>query len=261
MTMLSGRTVVVTGGGKGLGLASATELGRAGANVVITGRDAAALDTATARLRSEGAAVASYVADATEPGAMAEVLRRAEVVFGPVDTLVNNAGQPGPVGPTWEVDQDAWWRTMEVNVRGTMLACAEALEVMVPRGAGRIINIASHAGVFRWPFVTGYSVSKAAVVKLTENLAVELRRHRIPVLSYHPGLLEIGLTGNTPKDSTDTWTRYLASWIDGEREAGRMTPTDKATGMLVRLVAGEADSLSGRYITVDDDLAELLKSG
>src|SRR5215207_6780088 len=95
----------------------------------------------------------------------------------------------GPVGPTWEIEPDRWWRTMEVNLRGTLLCTQLVLPEMVHRRRGRIVNISSHAGVFRWPLVSAYSVSKAAVAKLTENLARETHRHGVSVFSVHPGLL------------------------------------------------------------------------
>ena len=253
--MAGRRTVVVTGGAKGLGRAFAETLGRAGVNVVITGRDATALALAERELRAAGAAVEAVVADITDRAAMADVVRRAEDAFGVLDVLVNNAGVRGPVGPTWEIDHDALWRAMEVNVGGTMIACRAALESMVPRGAGLIVNIVSHAGVHRWPHATAYSVSKAAVIKFTENLAVEVRRHGVGVLSYHPGLLDIGLTVEGAKAATvgGVWEQRIAAWVEGERAAGRITPVAQATDVLLRLVTSDDNELSGRYITVDDE--------
>ena len=100
---------------------------------------------------------------------------------------MNNAGVGGPFDYSWEADADSWWRTLEVNVRGTYLCSRAVLPGMIRRGGGRIINIASHAGVFRWPTASAYSVSKAAVIKLTENLAVEVKRHNVSVFAFHPG--------------------------------------------------------------------------
>ena len=107
---------------------------------------------------------------------------------------MNNAGVIGPIGPLWEVDAEAWWATFDVNVRGILLGTQLVLPSMVARRRGRIINITSQAGVHRWPLVSGYSVSKAAVTKLTENLAQETSRYGIGVFSVHPGLLPIGMS-------------------------------------------------------------------
>ena len=254
--MLRGHTVVVTGGAKGLGRALADAFGRVNANVVITGRDGAALALAALELRAAGTSAVAVVADVTDRAAMARVVQRAEDAFGGLDVLVNNAGVRGPVGPTWEVDHDALWHAMEVNLGGTMIACRAALASMIPRGAGRIINIVSHAGAHRWPHATAYSVSKAAVIKFTENLAIELRHHSVVVLSYHPGLLDLGITieGARAAASGGEWERRIASWVEGERAAGRITPVARATDALLRLVTSDDKGLSGRYVTVDDEI-------
>ena len=99
----------------------------------------------------------------------------------------------GPTGPMWEVDLRAWWRTVHINLFGALVYTRLAMARMVPRQRGRIVNITSQAGAFRWPTVSAYSVSKAAAIKLTENLAIEARRHGISIFSIHPGLLPIGL--------------------------------------------------------------------
>ena len=253
MTM---RNVVITGGAKGLGRAFAEAIGRTGANVVITGRDRQALDRARDELRSAECSVWARAADVTAVDAMAEVIRNAQDRFGDLDVLVNNAGVLGPVGPTWEVAQEEWWHAMEVNTRGTFLACCAALEAMVPHGKGKIINIVSHAGAHRWPYVTAYSVSKAAVIKLTENLAVEARRHGVTVMSYHPGFVDIGLTRTgipEPAAADNRWAARLVAWAQAEQAAGRITPVHLATSVLLRLIESTDPDLSGRYITVDDE--------
>jgi NAD(P)-dependent dehydrogenase (short-subunit alcohol dehydrogenase family) len=91
--------------------------------------------------------------------------------LGSADLLVNNAGVSGPFGDAWEVDAGEWWRAVEINLRGAYLCSRAVLPAMAARGAGRIVNITSQAGVYRWPQVSAYSVSKAAVIKFTENLA------------------------------------------------------------------------------------------
>ena len=142
--------------------------------------------------------------------------------LGPVDLLVNNAGVVGPVGPLWRSrTAEAWWSTMDVNLRGVLLASQLVLPTMVSRRRGRIVNITSQAGAHRWPLVSGYSVSKAAVTKLSENLAHETKRFGISVFSVHPGLLPIGMSeavvGNEPATSYEAeiqrWTvNELETW-------------------------------------------------
>ena len=179
--------------------------------------------------------------------------------LGPVHLLVNNAGVLGPIGPLWEVDADEWWSTMDVNVRGTVLATQLALPDMITHGRGRIINITSQAGVHRWPLVSGYSVSKAAVVKLTENLALETKRHGVSVFSVHPGLLPIGMSETVvAHQPTSSHEAHVRDWALTELADGRGADPEQALDLLVRLAGGDGDRLSGRHLSVHDDLDTVL---
>jgi NAD(P)-dependent dehydrogenase (short-subunit alcohol dehydrogenase family) len=174
--------------------------------------------------------------------------------------LVNNAGVAGPTGALWEVDDGEWWRAVEINLRGTVLCSNLVLPDMVRRRSGRIVNVTSQAGVSRWPTLSAYSVSKAAVVKLTENLARETRRHGVSVFSVHPGLLPIGLSesalsGEPPDNAAEA---AVYSWVRGQLDAGRGTDPARAVALIVSLLSGAYAALSGRHLSVDDDLDELL---
>jgi NAD(P)-dependent dehydrogenase (short-subunit alcohol dehydrogenase family) len=130
---------------------------------------------------------------------------------------------------------------------------------MVAAGRGRIINLTSQAGVHRWPLVSAYSVSKAAVVKLTENLALEVSRHGISVFSVHPGLLPIGMAETVAAhEPTTSHERHIREWALMELAEGRGAEPTKAMELLLRLAAGDADCLSGRHLSVHDDLDGVL---
>ena len=179
--------------------------------------------------------------------------------LGPIDLLVNNAGILGPIGPLWEIDPIEWWTTMDVNVRGIVLCAQLVLPGMVAARRGRIINLTSQAGVHRWPLVSAYSVSKAAVVKLTENLALETRRYGISVFSVHPGLLPIGISETVAAHTPTTpHEDHIRRWALNELAAGRGADPDHAVELLLRLARGDADSLSGRHLSVHDDLDAVL---
>ncbi|GAA2622027.1 SDR family NAD(P)-dependent oxidoreductase [Streptomyces axinellae] len=257
---LAGRTVMLTGASGDLGQLYARALGAAGARLVLTGRDTGRLDKLGAELAERGSDVLSLPFDLAERAALPGLVARATERFGTIDALVNNAGVTGPAGPLWETDDDEWWHAMEVNLRGTAAACRAVLPAMIEGGGGRIVNMVSAAGRHRWPNVSGYSVSKAAVIKLGENLAIELAGTGTSVFSYHPGLvnlgitrrqLDLGLTG-------ERWSDEVTSWMRAERAAGRFADPERSASVLVRLVAGDADALSGRYLTSDDDLSALL---
>lgn len=245
---------VITGGSRGFGLSAAEELIRRGHRVVITARDPERLSSAEARLRELGGDVLAIPADVAEPGAFQAVLHHAEAEFGRVVTLVNNAGVQGPIGELWHTDQEEWWQTINVNLRSTALACAAVLPVMTQRRHGRIVNIVSHAGLAQWPHLSAYSVSKAAVIKLGENLAAETRRYGVTVLSFHPGLLELGLgqTQMATQAEPGSWSAKVSDWLRREQAAGNFTPVADAVAALTRLVEQPSEYPTGSYLTTAD---------
>jgi NAD(P)-dependent dehydrogenase (short-subunit alcohol dehydrogenase family) len=258
---LQGSVALVTGGGRGLGRLLAEVLAGAGAAVGVIGRSAEDLDETVRLIEAAGGVAAGARADVTDEPATAEAVGELHQRLGPADVLINNAGINGPIGPTWEVASDEWWRTLEVNLRG-LLACTRlVLPEMLARRRGRIVNFTSNAGVFRWPGVSAYSVSKAAVVKLSENLAVEVRGTGVSVFSFHPGLLPIGLSqavlaADVPPDSPEG---RIARWARREFAEGRGADPGAAAELVVQLASGRGDSLSGRHIAVHDDLDLLLE--
>ncbi|MET7458133.1 SDR family oxidoreductase [Streptomyces sp. NPDC005574] len=256
--LLEGRTVLVTGGGRGLGRLFAATLAEAGAQLVLTGRDPEALEETAELLQGRNTRVLALRADVTDPAAMPKVVEKAVDSFGTIDVLVNNAGVTGPVGPFWELDRDEWQDTVDVNLMGTVRTCHAVIPVMTARRTGRVINITSEAGRYRWPHVSAYSVSKAAVNKLTENLARELGPHGVTMLSYHPGLLELGITkdGMDTYPTGDVWRDRSVEWFIAQRREGRFTDPEHSARTLLRLAAGEADHLSGQYLTPDSDLSD-----
>jgi NAD(P)-dependent dehydrogenase (short-subunit alcohol dehydrogenase family) len=256
---LRGSVAVVTGAGRGVGQLIAQAVAGAGAAVALVARSAGELAHTVELIESNGDTAICAVGDVTDPVQVAGVLADIRRALGPVDLLVNNAGILGPIGPLWEVDLDDWWATMDVNVRGIVLCSQLVLPDMIAAGRGRIINVSSQAGVHRWPLVSGYSVSKAAATKLTENLALETRRHGIAVFSVHPGLLPIGISetvaAHTP---TTAHEAHIRSWALNELAEGRGADPARAAELFVRLAGGDGDELSGRHLSVHDDLDAVL---
>jgi NAD(P)-dependent dehydrogenase (short-subunit alcohol dehydrogenase family) len=257
---LTGSVALVTGGGRGIGRLVGHALAGAGMIVGLVARSEDELAESVALIEAAGGVAASATADVSDEWAVAQAITKLRHELGPVDLLINNAGIVGPVGPAWEVDRDEWWRTMEVNLRGTLLCTQLVLPEMVGRRRGRIMNISSHAGVFRWPLVSAYSVSKAAVVKFTENLAHETRRHGISVFSVHPGLLPIGLAEMALANSSppDSYEACVFAWIRQEIAEGRGADPARAVELIVDLASGRYDNLSGRQLSVHDDIDAVL---
>lgn len=259
---MSGSVAVVTGGGRGVGRVLGRALAGAGAAVGLIARSADQLAESVRMIEADGGVAAAATADLADPKAAEAAMKQLRDSLGPVDLLVNNVGVTGPIGPTWEVPEDEWWRTMEVNVRAVAVCSRIALPDMVARRRGRIVNVTSHAGAYRWPLLSAYSVSKAAVIKYTENLAQEAKRYGIAVFSVHPGILPIGFgeqafAAPAPGDEASGGMR---DWFRGELEAGRVAQPHQVAELVIRIAAGDADQLSGRHLTVHDDLDEILES-
>jgi 5-hydroxydodecatetraenal polyketide synthase CpkA len=214
-------------------------------------------------VRDAGGDGTTFVADVTDERAVAGAQREIEASLGSVDVLVNNAGIGGPTGEMWEVDPGEWWRTVEVNLLGTFICSRAVLPAMVKRRRGRIVNVVSNAGAHRWPYFTAYAVSKAAAIKLTESLAAETRAHGVAVFAAHPGLVRAGLTdaalGERPPLPEGSLAERIQSWFERELAEGRSVSAEEAAAFVVDLASGRADSLSGRYIAIEDDLDALIQ--
>ncbi len=260
MIDLAGQVALVTGGGGGLGREIALQLAAAGAGVAVVARSPDQLEETVALVEAAGGRAVAAPADVTDFAAVEAVVGNIEQSLGPIDFLVNNAGVSGPVAPLWESDPEQWWRAVETNLRGAFLCCRAVLPGLVARKQGRIVNVTSNAGIYRWPYLSAYAISKAAVIKLTENLAVETKKHGVKVFSINPGMLRAGMTASllaapVPPESP---VGIVASWFRQEMDAGREVPLERGAALITRVAAGHADALAGRYFSVYDDLDELV---
>jgi NAD(P)-dependent dehydrogenase (short-subunit alcohol dehydrogenase family) len=260
-TELHDSVALVTGGGRGLGRVIAQALAGAGAAVGVLGRSAGDLAGTVRLIEAAGGVAAAVCADVCDERAAARAVAELRGRLGPVDVLVNNAGICGPIGPLWEIAQDEWWRTIEVNLGGVFACTRLVLPDMLAHRRGRIVNLTSQAGIFRWPGVSAYAVAKSAVVKLTENLAAEVRREGVSVFSCHPGVQPIGLTeaALAADAAPGSPTALVAGWLRRELAEGRAAEPSRAAKLVVQLASGRGDSLSGRHLSVHDDLDLLLE--
>ncbi|MCE7030376.1 SDR family NAD(P)-dependent oxidoreductase [Jiella avicenniae] len=167
---LSGRRAVITGGARGIGLATAERMIASGAAVTLWDVDAAAIDEALARL---GAKASGQIVELTDETSV-DTAAAAALAAGAVDILVNNAGITGGNGKTWELDPAIWRKTLEVNLVGPYLTARALVPSMIAAGYGRIVNVASIAGKEGNPNASHYSASKAGLIGLTKSLGKEL---------------------------------------------------------------------------------------
>lgn len=257
---LNEQVVIVTGGGRGLGREFAQALAGAGAAVAVVARsEDQLLETVELIERTDGRAIA-ITADVADRNAVEKMVVEVVRQLGPVDMLVNNAGINHAQGVAWEADPEDWWRELEINLRGPFLCARAVLPGMIERRQGRIINVASAAGIWPWPYMSAYATSKAALVRLSEILALEAKEHGISVFAIHPGTVrtqmnENLLESNVVRERAPTIKQWYQDVIDESRDA----PPERSAELVLRLASGQADALSGCYISIDDDVAELVR--
>ena len=203
-TNIEGRVAVVTGGSRGIGLAIAEALVAGGASVVITGRDQAQLDSASARLGAvrEGAAVHAVRADVRHAAAATRAVDAAVEHFGGLDVLVNNAGV-GRFGDVADMPVEAWQDVIDTNLSGVFYCSQAAIPHLRRRGAGWIINISSLASTNPSKGSAAYCASKAGLNAFTEALMQEVRYDNIRVGSVLPGSVSTGFGGRGPAGEAD----------------------------------------------------------
>jgi NAD(P)-dependent dehydrogenase (short-subunit alcohol dehydrogenase family) len=192
---LKGKTVLVTGGSRGLGLVLAREFAEEGANVVICARDPAELEKARADLEQRGASVFAFPCDVTDRAQVKELIQVVRRRFGGVDVLVNNAGVI-QVGPLEVMTLEDFEQAMAVHFWGPLYATLEVLPRMRARREGRIVNISSIGGKVSVPHLVPYSASKFALVGLSDGLRAELAKDNIHVTTVCPGLMRTGSPRN-----------------------------------------------------------------
>ncbi len=246
---LAGKHAVVTGGGRGIGAAIAAELAQAGARLTLLGRNRASLE---AKVQQLDVLVHVETCDVTSPDQVQQAFKAAEKAQGPVSILVNNAGQ-AESQPFARTDLGLWQRMLAVNLTGAFLCTQAALPGMLEAGWGRIVNIASTAGLKGYPYVSAYCAAKHGVVGLTRSLALELARKNITVNAVCPGfteteLLEASLaniarkTGRTPEEAR--------SELAHSNPQGRLVePAEVAQAVLWLCLPGSA-ALTGQAIAV-----------
>lgn len=250
---LKNRTAVITGAGRGIGEAIALAFADEGARLVLVSRTRPALDDVARRLRESGTDVMTLVADVSSAAAGLSVVDATRREYGAIDILVNNAGVYGPIGPFAETDFDEWWRAMEVNLGGTARLSRAVAPHMIAQRRGKIINLSGGGATSPLPNLTAYSVSKTAVVRLTENLAHELNPYNIQVNAIAPGTVDTRLQDQLlaagQQVAGDLYVRIKAM-----RETGKgAVPPDVVAQLAVFLASDDAHAITGKLISAPHD--------
>ncbi|MFZ1426019.1 MAG: SDR family oxidoreductase [Geminicoccaceae bacterium] len=241
---LEGRTALITGSAQGIGLALAEGLSRAGARVVLNGRDSGKLEAAAARLRADGAAVATAIFDVTDQEAVDAGIERIEREIGPLDIVVNNAGIQRRA-PLESYAAETWHELMRANLDSVFYVGQAAAKRMIPRGHGKIINIASLQSEAARYGIAPYTAAKGAVKNLTKGMCTDWARHGLQVNAIGPGYFA------TPLNQALIDDPLFDDWLKKRTPAGRWGKTEELQGTVIFLASAASDFVNGQVIYVD----------
>ncbi|HWN68193.1 MAG TPA: SDR family NAD(P)-dependent oxidoreductase [Haliangium sp.] len=250
--LLHGRHALITGASRGIGAAIARALARAGAAVTLAGRSRDALDALAAELYARGHAVHVVSMDVTDENAVHGGCAGAEAALGSIDILVNNAGV-AESAPLARMDREHWDRMLAVNLTGPFLCCRAVLPGMLDRSFGRIVNIASTAGLRGYAYVAAYSAAKHGVIGLTRSLALETARRGITVNAICPGYTQTSMLertiSNIQAKTGRTAEEARAELVRGNPQ-GRLIQPEEVAATVLWLCAPGSESVTGQSIAL-----------
>ncbi|WKA51379.1 SDR family oxidoreductase [Planococcus liqunii] len=243
---LDGKTAIVTGGGRGLGAQIAEGFAEAGANVVICSRKLEACKEFSEQLKQKGVKSLALACDVTNPEDVKRVIQKTLEEFGTIDILVNNSGATWGA-PVLDMPLEAWHKVMEVNVTGTFLMSREVGETMIRQKSGKIINIASVAGLGgidpQLMDTIGYNTSKGAVITFTKDLAAKWGQFNINVNALAPGFFPTKMSKALIEQSRD---RFL-----DQTPLKRFGTDEDLKGAALFLASKASDYVTGDVVIVD----------
>lgn len=250
MGRVQGKTVIVTGGGLGIGRAMCLLLASEGAKVAVTDILDEAGQEVAQEAQSKGGTARFWHLDVADEAAVQRVFADVSRTFGSVDVLVNNAGITGQDKPTDQLTLEDWRRVMSVNVEGVFLCTRAAVPLMRQRGSGSIINLSSIYGIVGAPDIPAYHASKGAVRLMTKTDALLYARDGIRVNSVHPGFIWTPLVEDLARRSPEGPAAYREH-LDNLHPLGHVgSPEDVAYGILY-LASDEAKFVTGSELVID----------
>jgi NAD(P)-dependent dehydrogenase (short-subunit alcohol dehydrogenase family) len=251
---LAGRTAVITGGGRGIGAATARRLVGAGATVLVASRTAAEVEAVAGAIRSAGGQAFAHACDVTDEASVLALAAAAEARLGAVDILVNNAGMAGS-SPIQRTTLEEWHRLLAVNATGAFLCTRALLGGMLERGWGRIVNVASVAGLHGARYIAAYAASKHALVGLTRATAAEVAGRGVTVNAVCPGYVDTAMTDESVArivERTGRSEEEARAAILRLTPAGRLIQPAEVAAAVLYLCGEAAGGVNGQALVIDD---------
>jgi len=246
------KVAIITGAGRGIGEAIALSFADEGARLLLAARTPSELERVAHQARNKGAEAIVASTDVTDRKQVRHLVQRALRKWGRIDIVVTAAGVYGPIGPAWDLDPEAWKATFDVNLFGTFHLCQAVLPHMIAARRGKIITFSGGGATSPLPRFTAYGVSKAAVIRLTETLAEELKEFNIQVNAIAPGAVDTKLqdevlsAGERAGDLFDRIRKLRQSGQGG-------TPRQVPAALAVFLASEDSRDLTGRLIAAPHD--------
>ncbi len=254
--MEAGRIAVVTGAGRGIGKAIAWRLAQDGYRLSLWARTSSEVDRVAREISEGGGEAMAVVTDVARWESVRQATDQTIERFGRIDILVNNAGIGGQRKPVAEADPAAWAETINVDLTGQFHCMRTILPGMIQQGNGKIVNVAGGGAGEPYPGNSAYAAAKAALVRLSETVAHEVREHHIQVNAMTPGLVVTRLT-------EDALHQYEANEPERAAQFRQSLETqafdpEKGAELVAYLCSSAADGLTGRWLTVHDQWRELV---
>lgn len=245
MGELDARIAIVTGAGRGIGLAIAERLCKAGATVVVAEFNSNTGQDAVKKLTDAGYKAGFHPTDVTKPESVETMAQTVKSQYGRIDILVNNAGL-AKIGPTETLPLEDWYQQVDVMYNGVFLCMQAVGRVMLEQGKGVILNIASIGGMGAWPMRQAYNSAKAAVISLTENIGCEWARRGVRVVSVSPGVTRTAMLQQMVDEGIATLKKY-----NDRTPMGRVAEVDEIASVVQFLVSDRASYITAANLAVD----------
>jgi len=248
---LKDKVAVISGGSRGIGKAIAKAYLKEGAKLVLVARGVLELEATVQELKNSGTKetnqVIGVLADVARIEDVKKLMEKTLTCYGTVDILVNAAGVQSPIGKLVEVDAEEWIHNICINLTGTMLCCKYVLPVMIQKKEGKIINFSGGGGTSPRPHFSAYASSKAAIVRFTETLAMEVKNHKIDVNAIAPGSVNTKMLKEIIEAQDKSGKKELLAALEREKKGGVSPEVPGA--LAVFLASEDSRGLSGRLIS------------